>query len=284
MRLILFITLMSTYLFGVISLPMNTPILSINDEQVTTATLEGVQVGMYGAIIRRFDESHSTALSWAEITKIDGSTTTLALKPILTLEQNALPTGKWTPKVGDEVIIGYNYQRALLIAPNSSIYNKITRYHNNRQWVHPDIFTAALSAEGHPTPIKEDFSRTCRLNNIGLVFFMFDKSIITVDCHSFKILENKSTSIRAEDIQLPFYSRVPHIEANWFGEGSSEMTSYAPHYIELLAENNSDNKWIQSYKQHREEAVEKNDESWLDSLLSPLLNTFEIETENFEED
>lgn len=276
MRLILFITLLSSYLFGIISSPLHTPILSVNGEEATIATLSDAQVGMHGVIMHQFDDEHSIALSWVEITKIEGDVTKLKLSPIRAMEQNALPTGIWAPKAGDDVIVGYNYERALLIAPSSSIYHKITRYHTERQWLHPDIFTAALSTEGHPTPIKEDFSRTCRNNNVGLVYFMFDKSIMTVDCQSFKILENKSTSIRAKDIQLPFYSRISHIEANWFGEGSGELSSYAPHYINLLAENNPENKWIQNYKHYREEAVGSEEESWFDSIFAPLMREIDM--------
>ena len=97
---------------------------------------------------------------------------------------------------------------------------------------------------------------------------MFDKSIISVDCQSFKILENKSTSIVQKDVQLPFYTRVPNILANWFGEGSDEMEEYSPYYIELLAQNNPENTWIQNY---RDNALGKDDDSsWFGSFFSGI--------------
>jgi hypothetical protein len=164
------------------------------------------------------------------------------------LEQSALPTGTWSPKVGDEVILGYNYHRALLISPNASVYKKVTGHHKERHWMHPDIFTTVLSSRGHPTPLMEDFKYTCRVNNIGLVSFVIDKSILTIDCHSFKILQNRKTKIQTDEIQLPFYTRVVKIEANWFGEGSDELLEYSPYYVGLLAKNNPDNEWIQTYK------------------------------------
>lgn len=276
MRLLLFITLLTSYLFGVVSSPLHTQITELSGKELSVTAPEGAQIGMYGMIIHWFDEKHSVALTWVEVTKIEGNTATLKMIPIHALEQSALPSGTWVPKVGDEVILGYNYHRALLIAPSASIYKRITQYHTERNWVHPDIFATLLSANGHPTPLREDFSSACRANNIGIVSFMFDKSIISLDCQSFKILENKSTSISSSEYQLPFYSRVPHIEANWFGEGSDELEEYSPYYIGLIAENNPENAWIQSYKRQREQSLQENGtsliDSWFDNIQMRLEN------------
>ncbi len=263
MRLFLSIILLASHLFAIIESPVHTTISSIDNDKelVTVATPAQTQVGMYGVIIHWFDETHSIALSWVEVKSIEGESSTLSLIPIYTLEQSALPSGKWVPQVGDEVILGYNYHRALLIAQNPSVYKKVTGYHPERSWIHPDIFATVLSSNGHPTPLKEDFTSACRANNIGLVAFAFDSSVITVDCQSFKILENRSTTIKTDETQLPFYSRISQIHANWFGEGSSELEEYSPYYIELLADNNPENQWIQDYQ-----SIHKKEESsWFSS-------------------
>ena len=282
MRLILLFILSSLSLFAITNTLLHTKIVSINSNEITASYIEGAQVGMFGAIVHSFDATHSTALSWVEVQSIESDTMHLSTSAILALEQSALPSGTWTPEIGDEIILGYNYQRALLIAPSSSIYKKITNYHNERSWIHPDIFATNLSALGHPTPLKEDFSATCRSNNIGIVSFMFDKSIISVDCQSFKILENKSTSIVQEDAQLPFYTRVPNIIANWFGEGSDEMQAYSPYYIELLAQNNPENSWIQNYKDNT--LGKEDDSSWFGSFFSGITRVYDNEEETIVED
>ncbi len=271
MRLFLFITLLTSHLFAITHSAVHSTISSINDEKesITISTPDQAQVGMYGLIMHSFDETHSIALSWVEVQSITGETSTLSMTPIHSLEQSALPSGTWTPQLGDEVILGYNYHRALLISQNLSAYKKVTAFHKERTWIHPDIFTTVLSSHGHPTPLKEDFQYACRVNNIGLVSFSFDNSIITVDCQSFKILENRSTTIKIEEIQLPFYSRISNIEENWFGEGSSELEEYSPYYIQLLAENNPENKWIQDYKKEKEKEKsleEESSTSWFDSV------------------
>jgi len=251
MRLLLFIALLHTYLFALITPGVRTTVTSVDNEKklVTIATPQRAQVGTYGVIVHWFDKTHSTALSWVEIKRIEGSKSILSMVPIHALEQSALPSGRWEPKVGDEVVLGYSYHRALLISPNASVYKKVTEFHPERTWIHPDIFTAVLSSHGHPTPLKEDFSHTCRANNIGLVYFVLNGSVLTVDCQSFKILESKSITLKAEDTQLPFYSRISRIEANWFGEGSDELEEYAPYYIELLTKYNPQSKTLQAYQQ-----------------------------------
>jgi hypothetical protein len=279
MRLLLLITLFTTYLFALTSAPLRTQVSSIDENTLSAETPEGALLGMYGILLHWFDAEHSVALSWVEVTVIENGVTTLKMIPIHALEQSALPSGTWVPQVGDELILGYNYQRALLIAPNASVYKKITQQHSERDWVHPDIFAAVLSTRGHPTPLREDFSYACSTNNIGVLSFMFDRSIVTLDCQSFKILENRSTSLKSSKEQLPFYSRVPHIEANWFGEGSDELEEYAPYYIELIAENNPENSWIQEYKEQREELMEENNASRFEAWLQKSQPAVHIDEE-----
>ena len=249
MRYILSFILMYSSLYALINKPVHSQITSINqDEQrIYIKPIKGAQIGMFGLIIQHFDKTHSTALSWVEVLAIDSKTIEVKMLPIVALEQSALPSGTWEPKVGDKVTLGYNYHRALLISPNASAYKKLTNLHKKRLWVHPDIFATALSSNGHPTPLIEDFRDTCRANNIGVLGFILGTSFLSVDCQSFKILEVKTTTLSTTEVQLPFYTRINTIQANWFGEGSDELLEYAPYYAQLLAENNPDNIWIQTY-------------------------------------
>jgi hypothetical protein len=218
MRFFILFSFFISHLIALSTTPLHTTVQSVDLEKeiITINSDQRLQIGMYGVISHRFDAVHATALSWVEVSEITDQSTTLKLIPIYALEQSALPTGNWQPKVGDEVMLPYNYHRALLIAPNRQMYNIITRYHKDKKWVH------------------------------------FDKSLITVDCHSFTILENVSVNVENNETQLPFYTRVSHIEANWFGEGSDELEDYAPHYINLLVEMNPENQWIKDYQKARE--------------------------------
>jgi len=268
MRYILSLLFLAHSLFAVISKPVHSKVISVDtDEQtLSIAYVEGAQVGMYGVIVKDLDQTHAIALKWIEITAIEGETIHAEMVPILALEQSALPSGKWIAQEGDNAVIGYNYHRALLIAPNPSVYKKVIAYHNERKWVHPDIFTTVLSYHGHPSPLVEDFTYTCRANNIGTVSFVFDKSIISIDCQSFKIIQNKTISLKTDEVQVPFYTRITNIEANWFGEGNDEIEDYNSYYVDLLAENNPENEWMQTYKAVQDK--EAKGDSWFTSWFS----------------
>jgi len=253
MRYILSFILIYSSVFALINKPIHSQITSINqdEDRIYIKPVEGAQVGMFGVVVQSFDATHSTALSWVEVLSIDTKSIIVRSIPIVALEQSALPSGTWKPKIGDIVTLGYNYHRALLISPNASAYKKVTNFHKQRHWVHPDIFATVLSSNGHPTPLVDDFKDTCRANNIGLLGFILERSIVTVDCQSFKIIEVRTTTLSTKEVQLPFYTRVSNIEANWFGEGSDELLEFTPYYTKLLAENNPENDWIQTY-QNRE--------------------------------
>lgn len=142
--------------------------------------------------------------------------------------------------------LAFGYTRGLLIAPNDEIYHRVTRGVKHLQWVHPDIFATILSFNGHPTPLREDFSKLSIATSVGLVFLYLDEKLFTVDAKSFKILTITEAKLKQESTKLPFYTRVEEIDASWWGEGSSDLESYEPHYYELLQEANPEHKELKN--------------------------------------
>jgi len=132
-----------------------------------------------------------------------------------------------------------------LIAPSEEIYHRITRSVKNLQWVHPDIFATILSFNGHPTPLREDFTRLSIETSVGLIFIYLDEKLFTVDARSFKILTITDAKLKQDSTQLPFYTRVEEIDAAWWGEGSDELESYEPYYYEVLTKANPNNKALE---------------------------------------
>jgi len=124
------------------------------------------------------------------------------------------------------------------------VYYRITRATKQLQWVHPDIFATILSFNGHPTPLREDFTSLSKATSVGLVFIYLNEKLYMVDSKSFTILNITDAPLEQKSVKLPFYTRVEQIDAAWWGEGSDEMKSYEPHYFELLKEANPDNKQL----------------------------------------
>jgi len=242
MRYIVFLLLTKIALFGAY---IESKIVTVDGDKATIS-LPKADVGVSGFVVRKLAPNHSMIIRSATVASFDkeSKTATLKLAPYTLFRNNNLPSLKLKPKAGDIVILAYGYDRGLLIAPSEEIYYTLTRAMKNETFTHPDVFATLLSYHGHPTPLKEDFSEFCNNVTVGLVFFYLEQKLYTVDCQSFKILNIQNAPLEQKSKQLPFYSRVKKIEANWFGAGSSELEDYEPYYYELLYNYNKNNKTL----------------------------------------
>ena len=216
------------------------------DGDKATVSLSQANVGMSGFVVHTLDSDRTTIVASATVIAFDKNAkrATVALSQYTLFRNNNLPDMKLKPEVGDKVVLAYGYNRGLLIAPNEEIYYRLSKALQGEVFVHPDVFATMLSYHGHPTPLKEDFSDFCNNVTTGLIFFYLEQKLYTVDCQSFKILNTQNAPLEQKSKKLPFYSRVEKIDANWFGEGSSEIEDYEPYYYELLYKYNPDNETL----------------------------------------
>lgn len=213
-----------------------------NDETEVSVMLPNVDVGLSGVVVHKIDELHSVILKKVEVVSYDANTkkATLKLSEYEELENDALPMSDWKVTKDDKVVLAIAYKRALLVAPTEEIYHKITKS-IKLEWVDSDFFATLLSTNGHPTPLIEDFRSLSEKYAVGLVLVYLEDKLYTLDAKSFKVLSVSEALFTKEDkkeLQLPFFSRVQEIEANWFGEGSDELSEYAPYYKQLLKKYN----------------------------------------------
>jgi hypothetical protein len=238
------ILLLSLFFIGMLQAsPISTPLLDLN-ERTGSIQSTNLKVGMSGFIVRHFDDKHSSIIANARVTALNAQTNRaqVEISPYDGLRQNSLPSGNWKAQVNDEVVIAYDYERALFIAPNDDAYVSLTKSLPNIEWIHPDTFATYLSHEGHPTPLVEDFHQFCTSRSVGLLYIQSADTLFTLDCKNFALLQTASVVSDKKESMLPFYSRVPTIRANWFGAGSSRLKSYEPYYLEEIALNNAKNK------------------------------------------
>ncbi len=241
MKQIFLLTILAFELFGAV---IKSPIVAVdNDNETAKIKIDKIDVGVSGFIVHQISPAHSAILKNAVVQSFDKATQTATIKmsPFHALQNDALPHGKWKVQVGDTVELAFGYSRSLLIAPNETIYYKIARSVKT-QWIHPDLFATVLSFRGHPTPQKADFRAMANASSVGLLFIYLNQKVYTIDIKSFKILSISDAKLKQTKVHLPFYTRVKKIDADWWGAGSSRMDSYAPHYYELLVENNKTNK------------------------------------------
>jgi len=222
---------------------ISTPLLDVQGQQGAIEAPE-LKVGMSGFVVRHFDATHSSIIANVRVTKINPSSNRALVEfsPYDGLRQNSLPSGTWIPKAADEVVIAYDYARALLIAPNDDTYAALTASIPNVEWIHPDLYATYLSHQGHPTPLVEDFRHFCTSGSIGLLFVQSADTLFTLDCKNFTLLQTVTSPSVGKNSIIPFYTRVPTIRAAWWGEGSSRLDSYEPYYLQQIALSNPKNK------------------------------------------
>lgn len=241
MKYIFILLITALELFGGL---VKSPVIEINkDVTEVTIKVDKVDVGVSGFIVHEVAQGHATILKNAVVKSFDEKSkiAKLEISEFKSLANSALPTGKWDIKVGDMAVLAFGYTRGVLIAPNEEIYYRITK-NSKLQWIHPDIFATVLSFNGHPTPQRSDFDEMSSNSSVGLVFIFLENRVFTLDAKSFKILNITDAKLEQKETNLPFYTRVPEIDAAWWGAGSSRLKEYEPHYYELMIKANSQNR------------------------------------------
>ena len=264
MKQIVLILFFVSCVFGSV---IKSPVVSVDEHnQTLSIKIDKVDVGMSGFVYKLLNEKHGSIIKSVVVRSFNPDTNIaqLEMSEYKLLKNDALPKGKWSVEVGDSVILAFGYTRAMLIAPSEEIYHRITKSASNLQWIHPDIFATTLSYTGHPTPLRSDFTNICDTTSIGIVFIYLDQNLFTLDCKSFGLLNITEAPLKQTSVELPFYTRLQEIEANWWGEGSDVLHEYEPHYYELMIEANKHNKKLYD--------IVKNN----DANVSVLLDNFEI--------
>jgi len=216
---------------------LSATVTDVKDDTIVIHSNVSIQKGMYGKIVHHLEENHEVVIASFVTTSAynkETNSTKAKLEPFDLLHQDALPSFTYKVEKGDEALLAFGYDRALLITPSENIYYTITKSARGVEWISPDRFAAFLSYEGHPTPLKEDFTHFCEANAIGLVYIYVRGTLYTLDAHSFKVVQTTPVSFKLTKKSIPFYSRVQEIDAAWWGEGSDRMVVYDLHYLQLL--------------------------------------------------
>ena len=93
--------------------------------------------------------------------------------------------------------------------------------------------------------------------SVGLFFIFLENRVYTLDAKSFKILAITDAKLEQKETQLPFYTRVPEIDSAWWGEGSSRLEEYEPHYYELMIKANPQSKELYDIVKNSSKKVQK---------------------------
>ncbi len=210
-----------------------TRLLSIDGDKGKIVDSKYITKGSSGIVVHRFNDQTKTVVARAVVESKDGNEATVRFEVFDILEQASFPLPGITPKVGDEITLNYLYDRALIVAPNETVFKEVSSHFDGIEWVHPDIMAAYLSAHYKPNPKRNDFYEVCRQNAAGLIFFALDLRGFFADCQSLEVLKViKSGKIAS--YQLPFYNRIGNIETVFWKWDGAQIRNYNAHYARLL--------------------------------------------------
>ncbi len=210
-----------------------TKVLETSDTQVVIADSPEIVIGASGVIKHSFDAKTTTIIARGDVVQKDGTKAVLKLAKFEMLSQGAFPEAGVKPIVGDEVIMNYLYDRALIVVPNANVFRDITKEYSDITWIHPDLVAAYLSKLYRPNPDQTIFRQACYQNTASLIFFGIKDQGYFVDCHNFNTIKTVKISNSGET-QLPFYARVKDIETSWFSWSSSKISDYDSYYKTLI--------------------------------------------------
>lgn len=192
-----------------------------------------IQVGASAVVMQKIKNANSI-ISRASVVQKSQGLVKLELKPFTMLEQKALPVLDTKVQKGDEVIVNFLYDRALLIAPNEQTYQLVTRNFNELYFVHPDILGAYMIREFKLSPKKKDFNIFCSNNAVGVVGFVLEDRVYFVDCADFTLLFEKTFDGLVSKPQTPFYSHINEYKKNFFNFFEWRVKDYYIYYKKMI--------------------------------------------------
>nr|WP_139451915.1 plasminogen-binding N-terminal domain-containing protein [Campylobacter armoricus] len=186
-----------------------------------------------GIVVHEIDTQKSI-IARASVIGRENGYVKLEFKVFDMLAQDAMPLPNVLPQVGDKVILNYLYDRALIIAPDKSIYDFIAQKLNNLYFLHPDLFGAHMIQEYRQSPRRSDFRSFCSKNAVGLLIVALEKKAEIVDCQDFEKIQEFEIP-KAKDLQIPFYSRITGYKSDIFSLNDEVIGNYYIYYEKLIS-------------------------------------------------
>lgn len=246
-----------------------TAVISVDSKKVITEKVP-FNIGATGFIVHAIDGEHITITNKVTLIAHENNHSIFTEAPFIQIKQSYLPSFTYESERNDTLILGFGYDRAMLIAPNEKSYYTITEAIQGVTWVHPDLFATFLSRQGHPSPTDEDIKSFCQISEIGLLYIFVQGALNTLDCQSLHLLQLTAIAERESTMHTsmrPFYSRIEEIDEAWFGKGSSPMDDYERFYVEKLLENSPDSISLIQYI--------SNHDTNLSDIIAPYLKKLE---------
>lgn len=233
LKFFLFFCLISVNLWAFDAKVITSRVAQLDKNFIFIKDEPNIVIGASAIVVKQIKNATSI-ISRASVVAKDGKFAKLELKPFTMLAQKALPELDVKVETGDEVLVNFLYDRALLIAPDEASYKQVVGDLSEIYFIHPDILGAYMVREFKVSPKKEDFQLFCANNALGIVGFVLKNKVQFIDCQDFTPLFEKPLATTSTTPQTPFYSNITSYRKNVFNVKQSRIKDYYGYYEGLL--------------------------------------------------
>jgi len=185
----------------------------VTAKNANTLTLnKEIVKGVSGIVVHYYNDKHSAIV--ATVVAIGGNK--VQIVDANYVQNPKLPDIATPVSIGDKVVMGYLYNRSLLIAPNQATYDDVTSIYPTIDFVNPDLLAFSMMREGLDMPTKKSIQEYCNQNAIGLVYIVTADMGYFIDVNSFQILSVEPVD-SSGDRMLPFFMRLERIDGGVAG-------------------------------------------------------------------
>lgn len=233
LKFFLFFCLISVNLWAFDTKVITSRVAQLDKNFIFIKDESNIVIGASAIVVKQIKNATSI-ISRASVVAKDGKFAKLELKPFTMLVQKALPELDVKVETGDEVLVNFLYDRALLIAPDEASYKQVVGDLSEIYFMHPDILGAYMVREYKLSPKRTDFSLFCSNNALGLVAFVLKNKVAFVDCQDFTLLFEKPLNAQVAKPQLPFYSNIKSYKKNFFNFAEKRVADYYEYYTQII--------------------------------------------------
>ncbi|WP_143428894.1 plasminogen-binding N-terminal domain-containing protein [Helicobacter sp. 12S02634-8] len=217
-------------------------VLKINIDKVDPAqkTLTfpayDLKVGESGFVITKLTD-YNVISAKLQVESIRDGIATAKFGAFDTMAQKYLPTPRLQPHTGDMAVFRETNNRAFLIAPDASTYERIKSQIKDVIFMSSDLMMGYLSDYGGFDPKPKFLRKVCEVYSVGLLYVVGTGSISVLDCQSLAPLDKIAfDTSKVKTTFAPFFSRIQEVKTGSLASAfySKKSKDYFRYYDTLI--------------------------------------------------
>ncbi|PAF42234.1 plasminogen-binding N-terminal domain-containing protein [Helicobacter sp. 11S03491-1] len=181
-------------------------------EKTATFPSYDLQVGETGFVLTKLSD-YNIISAKLQIMSIENGVAIAKISNFDAMNQKYLPTPRVDPRIGDMAIFHELNNKAFLIAPDATTYEKIKSGLKGVSLMNSDLLMGYLNDYGGFDPKPKFLTKACNVYSVGLLYIVGTNIVNILDCQSLTLLKTIpfDTSKVSKTI-APFFSRLEEVK------------------------------------------------------------------------